>query len=172
MSFWPSVTFLLPELRAYGRSLSGNQADAEDLVSNAIECAAQSPAKPTGLQALRPWLFRIIRNLNIDESRKRRVRREYSAAQNPLFSELHISAANCEDAVALRMALAKLGHREREVIILIDITGLRYAEAAAVMNVPVGTVMSRISRARRALLCLLEPDAAEGRDRRRSGPCA
>lgn len=170
MSFWPNVTELLPELRAYGRSISDSRADADDLVSDAIERAARSRARPRGVDALRPWMFRVIRNLSIDGLRKKRVRREYRAAQERLLEERPIDAG-CEEAVALRLALEKLGSREREVIVLIDIAGLSYAEAASVMGVPIGTVMSRISRARRALLALMEPEAAERPGRRRGGAC-
>ena len=162
MSFWPDVTELLPELRAYGRSISDTPADADDLVSDAIERAARSRSRPTGLESLRPWMFRIIRNLNVDALRKRRVRREYMISQERLFCERPARVSDSEETVALRMALEKLGSRDREVIFLIDIAGLRYAEVASVMDVPIGTVMSRISRARRALLHLLESDGRRG----------
>jgi RNA polymerase sigma-70 factor (ECF subfamily) len=95
-------------------------------------------------------MFRVIRNLHYDELRKRRVRREYFAAEKRLSTET--GPSDTARDVLIRLAFEKLPPETREVLCLVDIMGLKYAEAAKVMDVPNGTVMSRISRARKALL--------------------
>ena len=150
---------LLPELRAYGRTICAREENAEDLVQDAIERAMRSDNRPTTRRELRPWMFRVIRNLRYDELRKRRVRREYLAAEKRL---LDITEGQFDTAgdVLVRLAYEKLPPETREVLLLVDIFGLKYAEAAKVMDVPVGTIMSRISRARRALLALVDDGAS------------
>ncbi len=152
---------LLPELRAYARSVSQNRDDAEDLVQDAIERALRSASRPSPLKELRPWMFRVIRNLHLDEMRKRRVRREYSATQSRLSIDLSQSQDHA-DGVAVRMTFETLPAQMREVLFLVDIMGMKYAEAAEIMGVPNGTVMSRVSRARKALIEALQasPDCA------------
>ena len=145
---------LLPEFRAYATAICASSNDAEDLVQDAIERALRSNSRPTVLGELRPWMFRVIRNLHYDELRKRRVRREYLAAEKRLSHEAGTSDVARD--VLIRMAFEKLSPDMREVLCLVDIMGLKYAEAANVMNVANGTVMSRISRARKALLALVE----------------
>ena len=156
VSIWPAITELLPELRAYGRSISPSRADAEDLVSDAIERAARSDTAPRSKPALRLWLFRTMRNLTIDGFRRARIRREYQAAEERLSRGTASASADPAERLALRAALESLRPDERRVIILVDIAGLTYAEAAAAMECPIGTVMSRLSRARRALMRALD----------------
>ena len=133
---------------------------SEDLVQDAIERALRTESRPTVLDELRPWMFRVIRNLHYDELRKRRVRREYLAVEKRLSDEAGISDAARD--ILIRMAFEKLPPDMREVLCLVDVMGLKYAEAAKVMDVANGTVMSRISRARKALLALVEgSDAAD-----------
>jgi len=154
------IELILPEFRAYATAICASSDDAEDLVQDAIERALRTDNSPTVLDELRPWMFRVIRNLHYDELRKRRVRREYLAAEKRLSD-----AAGTSDAardILIRMAFEKLPPDMREVLFLVDIMGLKYAEAASVMNVANGTVMSRISRARKALLALVEGAGARG----------
>lgn len=148
------IELLLPELRAYATAICGMRDDAEDLVQDAVERALRSGNRPSRLNELRPWMFRVIRNLHYDELRKRRVRREYLAAERRLSNEA--GASDAPRDVLIRLAFGKLPPETREVLCLVDIMGLKYAEAAEVMAVPVGTVMSRISRARKALLELVD----------------
>lgn len=170
MSIWPAITELLPELRAYGRSIAASPADADDLVSDAIERAARSEAAPSSRRALKFWLFRIMRNLSVDGFRKARLHREYLAAHGRLLGRAGPAAVALEETLTLRAALERLKPDERQVIALIDISGFSYAEAAGVLDVPIGTVMSRISRARRALIREIErPSRASPADGRRSG---
>lgn len=168
VSIWPTITELLPELRAYGRSISANSAEAEDLVSDAIERAARSGTAPRTKSALRPWLFRTMRNLTIDGFRKARLRREYLRAEERLVSRAASATPDPAERLALRASLDRLRREERQLVILVDIAGLTYAEAAAATEVPIGTVMSRLSRARRALIRELDgPDENKRQGTRR-----
>lgn len=155
-----ALIHLMPEFRAYARSVSADPADADDLVSDAVERALTAGNRPHELDAIRPWMFRIIRNLTIDEARKRKVRREYFEAESRFMNEDAFSAGvtghGTLDDVLTRMAFEKLNPAEREILYLVDVTGLKYAETAEVLDVPVGTIMSRVSRARRALLALVD----------------
>lgn len=146
---------LMPEFLAYARSITSASDSSEDLVQDAIERALRSDNKPSVLEELRPWMFRVIRNLHYDELRKLRVRREYSAGMGRLSEESMQTGDHARD-VLIRRAFEKLPPDTREVLFLVDVMGLKYAEAAKVMDVPNGTVMSRLSRARRALLELVE----------------
>lgn len=152
------IELLLPELRAFAQAIGDTRDDAEDLVQDAIERALRAANPPGKLAELRPWLFRVIRNLHYDELRKRRVRREYLA---DAIRQSDISAAPTETErdVLLRQAFAKLSPERREILVLVDVLGLKYSETAEVLDLPAGTVMSRLSRARRALLALVNGDA-------------
>ncbi len=154
MASLTQIEVLLPEFRAYATAICDSSDDAEDLVQDAIERALRTDRRPTVLNELRPWMFRVIRNLHYDELRKRRVRREYLAAEKRLSDEAGTTDAARD--ILIRLAFEKLPPEMREVLCLVDIMGLKYSEAANVMNVANGTVMSRISRARKALLARVE----------------
>jgi len=154
--FWKTIGQIRGDLFAFARSISDSLHEAEDLVSDAIERAARAENRPKDPGALRPWMFRIIRNLNVDELRKRRVRREYSVSATR-FDGISAWARNgIEDGILIREAFDKLEAKQREVLCLVDILGMTYKEAAAVMDVPAGTIMSGVSRARRALLSRMD----------------
>ena len=163
MASFPHLETLLPELHAYARTICAREENAEDLVQDAIERAMRSDNRPTKRRELRPWMFRVIRNLRYDELRKRRVRREYIAAEKRLLDESRGQSDTSSD-VLIRLAYEKLPPEKREVLLLVDIFGLKYAEAATVMDVPVGTMMSRISRARRALLVIVGGQALPAKE--------
>jgi RNA polymerase sigma-70 factor (ECF subfamily) len=151
-----NLTELHPELLAYAQSLTLDKAAAEDLVHDALLRALQSKAVPRKADEVRPWAFRVLKNLFLDVRRRQKVRAGY-AREEALLN--HASAHRSLDpveALIVRQAYDSLSAHDREVICLIDILGLTYAEASAVMDVPIGTVMSRISRARRAMLDIIE----------------
>ncbi|CUH58844.1 RNA polymerase sigma factor CnrH [Thalassobacter stenotrophicus] len=160
MASLTQIEVLLPEFRAYAIAICAYSDDAEELVQDAIERALRTENRPTVLDELRPWMFRVIRNLHYDDLRKRRVRREYLAAEKRLFNEA--GPSDVARDILIRMAFEKLPPDMREVLCLVDIMGLKYAEAANVMSVANGTIMSRISRARKALLALVEGTDARG----------
>jgi RNA polymerase sigma-70 factor (ECF subfamily) len=151
---------LFPELRAYARSISTHADMAEDLVQDAIERALRVSERPEKIRDLRPWMFRVIRNLHFDELRRLKIRREYLAREKRLSSETGGTNDVARD-VLIRLAFERLHPDKREVLFLVDIIGLKYAEAAEVMGVPRGTVMSRLSRARYALREAIDGRAEE-----------
>jgi RNA polymerase sigma factor (sigma-70 family) len=146
----------LPRLRRFARSLTGNRQDGDDLMQTTVERALQR-GWPEGVEAL-PWLFKVCKNLWIDELRARAVR--VKAAQT---RELDEEPAVSGEAVALgeiglrevEQALESLPAEQRAVLALVAVEGLSYREAADVLETPIGTVMSRLARARAALAELL-----------------
>ncbi|MBD3624465.1 MAG: RNA polymerase sigma factor [Rhodobacteraceae bacterium] len=156
-----ALDHLLPELRAYARSLCGRADAAEDLVQDAVERSLKSGNVPGDPQSLRPWMFRVIRNLHYDELRKRRIRREYVAREKRLSAETGDAGGQARDAL-IKLQYERLPPDKREVLFLVDIMGLKYAEAAEVMGVATGTVMSRLSRARQALRLRIDADERPG----------
>lgn len=143
----------LQRLYGYAYSLSRDHHQAEDLVQECALRALTAKNVPHDERAYRAWLFRILRNLFLDH-----VRKDKSAAS---FEEDEHSAAETEfwqgnerfiTALTVNLEMRKLPRPQREIIALIDMVGLSYAETAKLLDVPVGTVMSRISRARRKLL--------------------
>ena len=152
MSLGRKLTALRPELLAFAGSVCLDTDQAEDLVQDAIMRALRSGTAPRQEKDLRPWLFRIIKNLFIDDKRKDRIRREFSHAQSRLSGAEITEDHDPVEALMVRQAFAKLATRDREILCLVDVLGLTYAEAATVIDVPLGTVMSRVSRARRAMI--------------------
>ena len=141
-----------PELVAFAHSLTLDGAAAEDLAQNAILRALQSGSAPGEISDLRPWMFRVIKNLHIDDMRKLKVQREYSIAQSRLLENEPLRSGDPVETVLVRQAFSELSSKEREILCLVDILGLTYAETAATLEIPQGTVMSRVSRARRAMI--------------------
>ncbi|MDQ6647098.1 MAG: RNA polymerase sigma factor [Pseudomonadota bacterium] len=148
---------LLPRLRRLARALAGQVADADDLVQIVLERALSRAAQWRPDAALDKWVFAIARNAWRDEIRAR------GRAQN-LFAPEEAGAMTADivsapvQKVELAEAMAALPPDHREVVALVLIEGLSYSEAAELMDVPVGTVTSRLARARAALQAHLGKD--------------
>ncbi len=150
---------LLPSLRRFAISLCGNVADADDLLQSTIERLLTRDI-PSDVQLL-PWAFKVCRNLWIDEYRARKVRE--NAVQNIDLQEQHSSDDSERAAAQMRLkevnvAMSKLPDDQRSVLALVAIQGFSYREAAQVLEVPTGTIMSRLARARSKLVELLKLD--------------
>ncbi len=148
----------IPNLRAFAVSLSGSVQLADDLVQDALLKAwthADSFAEGTNMRA---WLFTILRNSYFSIRRKRG--REVQDATGA-YAE-RVGTAPTQDGVVdladFRRALAKLSPEQREVLIMVGVSGISYEEAAEVCGVAVGTVKSRVNRARAKLVELLGID--------------
>ncbi|MDS4069027.1 MAG: RNA polymerase sigma factor [Candidatus Competibacter sp.] len=155
------VTEQIPRLRRYARALVGAQR-ADDLVQDCLERAWSRRRLWDGQGELRAWLFAILHNLYVNS-----VRRQAGAPPfEPLPEEDPPALAPSRHEVALDLrdverALDGLSLEHREVVLLVGLEQLDYAEAAAILNVPPGTVMSRLARAREALRrALREPPRA------------
>lgn len=144
----------LGRLFGYGLSLTNDREQASDLVQECALKALSAVRVPTDEAAYRAWLFRILRNAFRDRQRRKgrqglSVELTDDAAPN---GEIWHSDDRLISAITVRLSLAKLSDPHREILAVIDMVGFSYAEAAEFLDVPVGTVMSRVSRARRALL--------------------
>jgi len=146
---------LLPRLRRFARSLAKSPHDADDLVQLAVERALLRLDQWRPGSRLDSWMFGIIRNAWIDETRSRRRR---DSVFEPEEAGEHVADAASEAHIhrlSVEAALARLPGEQREVVALVLIEGLAYKEAAAVLDVPIGTVTSRLARGREALEALL-----------------
>ena len=155
-----AVVQLIPALRAFAWSLSHNASDADDLVQDTLIKAWTNREKFEPGTNLREWLFTILRNTyyTVAVRRRREVRDEtgkYAAT---------LSTGPTQDwslAIrALQAALARLPDEHREALILVGAAGLTYEEAAEVCGCALGTIKSRVNRARARLLKLMEADEA------------
>lgn len=168
MSLRKKIPALLPEMKAYATALTKEPSNAEDLVQEAARKALSAEHYPDETAALRPWLFRIIRNLHIDHLRKEKTRLEYSAEATRLSEEENPSQDTVLNNILVRQALIEITDNEREILYLVDVLGLKYSEAAKVLEIAEGTVMSRLSRARRSLLDRIEQTNVRPLKRKRS----
>jgi RNA polymerase sigma-70 factor (ECF subfamily) len=151
----------LPHLRAFAISLTGNIDRADDLVQETLLRALSHLdrfERGTNLQA---WMFTILRNLFHSDYRKRR--REIEDPEGAFAEKLAIMPEQGAklDFDDMRLALAKLSPEQREAILLVGAEGLTYEEAAQVCGVVVGTIKSRVNRARNRLAELLMLDGVD-----------
>jgi RNA polymerase sigma-70 factor (ECF subfamily) len=154
-TFRRDLIALVPNLRRFARSLVGYAQDADDLVQAACEKALRNAEKFQAGTRMDSWMFRIIQNLWLDDRRRVRTRGTVVDPDDAHLSDEGKAAQLPEDRMMLakvRGAMATLPEGQREVLSLIAIEGLSYKETAEVLDLPVGTVMSRLSRARAALL--------------------
>jgi RNA polymerase sigma-70 factor (ECF subfamily) len=146
------VEHYLRRLYGYAFSLTHEPDAAQELLHETVVKALAAKTVPGDEPAYRAWLFRILRNAFIDRYRRQR---ELDRAVVPGGDEdgmwAHGSETQEVNALAVRLAFRQLPVNHREILGLIDVSGLTYTEAADLLQVPVGTVMSRISRARAAL---------------------
>jgi RNA polymerase sigma-70 factor (ECF subfamily) len=143
----------LPALRRFAYSLTGSQADAEDLVQAAIERALRAERQWRAGTRLDSWLFRIAQNLWRDHKRAARGRMvELDEVVELEGEDGRQVVAQRATLRALQRGLAELPLQQRAVLVLVVLQGASYEEAAAVLGVPKGTIMSRLARARVALL--------------------
>jgi RNA polymerase sigma-70 factor, ECF subfamily len=144
-------------LFGYAFALTGDAEAAADLLQDCIVRAMSSRKVPTDERAVRSWLFRILRNLWID--RMRACRRQDAFQADLSVSQTDALGPSPEDVVvnriAVRQAFLRLSKDHRDVLALVDIGGFSYEEASEILDVPRGTIMSRVSRARLALSSLL-----------------
>ncbi len=140
------------EFRAFAMSLAQRPDQADDLVQEALARALSAPNLPRERRALRAWTLRTIRNLHIDMMRRTSVRREYEGDVARSIEESAKPGISPIDRMVVREAFDRLTPDHREVLCLVDVLGMRYAEVATVLELPEGTVMSRVSRARDRLL--------------------
>ena len=147
---------LLPRLRRFGRTLARHREDADDLVQIALERALTRTDQWQPGTRLDSWVFRIMQNAWIDETRARERRGQTFLAEEE-GEHVGVSTTDAQiDAIAVRKAVAQLNDDQRAVVGLVLVEGLPYKEAAEVLGVPIGTLTSRLARARETLQALLD----------------
>ena len=150
----------IPRLRRYARALTGNRDSADDLVQDTLERALTRSALFRPGSDARPWLFAIMHNLFVNQVRSAAARNTTSL--DPAMPEPPVPDGS-QDGLAVRdieRSLRLLPDEQREVILLVGLEDFSYAETARIMGVPIGTVMSRLSRGRERLRALLAGEPA------------
>ena len=155
--FQAALVDVLPHLRAFARSLTRRREQADDLVNDAVVRALSAADQFQPGTNFKAWMFTILRNLFYNEGRKNRSTVSLDEAEALMPSVLpsqHAALEFCD----FRRAFWQLGDDHREVLILVGASGLSYEEAAEVCGCAIGTIKSRVSRARSELLHLLTGD--------------
>ena len=155
-AFRRELVGLIPHLRAFARTLAGEPASADDLAQDAMMKAWDARASFQMGTNMKAWTFMILRNQFYSEKRRawRQTQLDQEAAERTL-----VAVDDPEAPVALdelRLGLGRLPSEQREALVLVGAGGFAYEEAAAICGCAVGTVKSRVSRARRALQAILE----------------
>ncbi|MGE0726278.1 MAG: sigma-70 family RNA polymerase sigma factor [Alphaproteobacteria bacterium] len=148
---------LLPRLRRFARGLARNLSDADDLVQAACERALARAHQWQPGTRFDSWMFRIVQTIWIDQMRARAVRGEADAV-DPEAQPTDETVRRAEARLSLgevQRAVARLPEEQRTVLMLVTVEGLSYKEAADSLRVPIGTVMSRLARARVAVQSML-----------------
>lgn len=153
--FRSQLVDLMPRLRRFAACLTGSAADADDLVQSTLERALEKLDQWRPGSRLDSWLYRIAQNLWIDQVRSARTRGtavDVEALENLAGSDGRLTNEQQLTMRDTRRAMAELPEEQRAVLMLVAVEDMSYADAAQVLGIPIGTVMSRLSRARRALV--------------------
>ncbi len=147
---------LLPRLRRFARGLTGSEVEADDLVQAACERAIQRIGQWQPGTRLDSWMFRIMQNLWIDTIRMGKLRGSHLSVVDPEGQQVpgmdgEQATMNRLTLEAVRRGVQRLPPDQRSVLLLVCVEGHSYKETADTLGIPVGTVMSRLSRARLAL---------------------
>ncbi|HEY4134877.1 MAG TPA: sigma-70 family RNA polymerase sigma factor [Alphaproteobacteria bacterium] len=148
----------IPYLRRYARALTRNVSSADDLVQDGLVRAVANLQRFEVGTNLRAWLLTIVHNVFIDGTRKAKRAREGDKSAEEMLSGLYTRPNQLESLQMsdLQKAMARLPEEQRTTLILVALEDMSYEEAAKVTGVPVGTVRSRLSRARHALMDMVE----------------
>ncbi len=158
---------LIPALRRYARSFVKDKSSADDLVQDTLERAVSRWHQRRADGDGRTWVFSILHNLAISGLRQAARRGEHLPLDDARESDVAVPFAQ-EDRLRQRdilTALSQLPEDQRSVLLLVSVEDMAYAEVARILDVPIGTVMSRLARARSRLRQIMEDEstAASGR---------
>lgn len=152
--FRQELVEMIPRLRRFAYGLTGSAADGDDLVQTTLERAINHQHQLKEAKGLYGWVFSILRSMWKNELRSRSVRRGNGLVSADQLTDQ--STATCHETQQMRQHLhdkvMALPENFRSVLILIDVEGLTYEEAAAALDIPRGTLMSRLARARNKLI--------------------
>lgn len=160
------IVGLLPRLRRFAYGLTGTLDGADDLVQSACERALSRLAQWQPGTRLDSWMYRIVQTVWIDQLRAGR-RREIATDLADLEMLAGGDAAHEAEArltlAEVRRQIARLPEEQRAVLLLVSLEGLSYKQAATILDIPIGTVMSRLARARLAVGRVLDEDAVDAK---------
>jgi RNA polymerase sigma factor (sigma-70 family) len=158
LPFEDELAALLPRLRRFAHALSRNPSDADDLTQMTIERALRSRTQWQRGTRLDSWACKIMRNLWIDTVRARGRKEKHEAPEEEALRTGEDPREAIESSLELKRAMAameQLPEEQREVVALILIEGFGYREVSEMLDLPIGTVSSRLVRGRNALLAIL-----------------
>ncbi len=158
-AFERELLALLPRLRRFARSLARDAADADDLTQIAVERALKARAQWQQGTRLDAWMMRIMRNCWIDEVRSRTRRAQTFAPEDAgaaIGGDGHEAIERAAEMHDVDKAMNALAPEQREAVALVLVEGLAYREAAEILDIPIGTLTSRLTRGRQALVQRLE----------------
>jgi RNA polymerase sigma-70 factor (ECF subfamily) len=163
------IEALIPRLRRFARALAGSREAADDLVQDTLERAwAKRELWQAGTN-LRAWLFAVMHGVYVNGTRRRRPDESLDWSEGAAADRI-AEGASAETAIAvrdLREALQRLPDEQCQVVLLVGLEQFSYAEAAGVLDVPIGTVMSRLARGRERLRQLLQEGSTDRHGLRR-----
>jgi RNA polymerase sigma-70 factor, ECF subfamily len=148
------IIALLPRLRRFCMGLTGSLDAGDDLTQSTVERALRRVNQWQTGTRLDSWMFRIARNINIDEARariRRTVQFDSEVIDNVIGEDGRDITENRSTLACVRTAITQLSEDQRALMLLVVVDGKSYREAAETLHIPIGTVMSRIARARRAI---------------------
>lgn len=145
----------IPRLRRYARALTGERSAADDLVQDTLERAWRRLSQWRGGE-MRPWLFSIMHNLHVDQMRRPKPVTAVAAPEDGDPPPSGVAPADTLEIRDIATALTRLPVEQREILLLVALEGMTYDEVAQTLGLPVGTVMSRLSRGREKLRLLME----------------
>ena len=148
----------IPNLRRYARALVGDRDGADDLVQDTLERAVRKFHlwKPGDLRA---WLFSIMHNVFVNQLKARKIGPSVEIDEQMIAA--HIPTVTSVDVLDLQRALLTLAPEQREVVLLIALEDMTYADVSRALGIPIGTVMSRLSRGREKLRRLMNGEATK-----------
>jgi RNA polymerase sigma factor (sigma-70 family) len=158
---------VIPSLRRYARTFVRDAAAADDLVQDTLERAISRWHLRRSDDETRPWLFTILHNLAVNHLRRSARRGRELSLDDAGESDVAVPPTQ-EDALRheeVLVAVGQLPDDQRSVLLLVSIEDVSYAEAARILGIPIGTVMSRLARARARLLRLLQEPGKPASDR-------
>jgi len=148
----------IPRLRRYARALTGDRSSADDLVQDTLERALSRFHLWRHGSDLRAWLFTIMHNIFVNQVRSRLRHRHESLESDAALDAMQAPEPDWLQLRDLDSALAQLPHEQRTVLLLVGLEQFTYEEAARALQIPIGTVMSRLSRGRERLRSVLAGD--------------
>ena len=150
----------IPRLRRYARAMLGNRAAADDLVQDTLERACSKWLLWRTGSDLRAWLFTLMHNLYLNQ--RRALPPVQALDIDEVQDQLLGTPSRSDDALDLERCLQRLPADQRAVLLLVAMEDMGYEDTARILGIPVGTVMSRLSRARTRLRALMDREPASG----------